>query len=419
MEDRRLLSRYGVWLIVGLCTPTEETPIPLLGRLLGALCHWFSATQYLPDDQQGATIERLKSDYLHSWLQEIVKNHFDVFVSCLLPHPVEYAKVGGHWDTLASKSDHVKEGFRRLFCLVPYDLVTQQVWEKVMPHWMEAIHNEVPEKDLVDLKITLSKLLDPEMSPLGFDSMQMYSFIAARFINTDETIQEQTLSWLQLLSSLSITIPIYQLLEMFQDGVKALLRKHVIVKKDDKGDLPTVEAVEENYSDGETNEPGDDGKKPYDNTLENQTPPEQTLTCFILMFDVFYKQLDVQEIEKHKGVVGPVSIPFLTLMKEMLRSPCLAPHTCSGDKYCTTCDLTITYFQLTMDILAYLLPLLAIQNNRVADMIPPEPDSSQMSKEDSSKDSVTEKMPEKKITDPSAGKDPKTDNIQVSVSMPQ
>lgn len=46
-EDGRLLSRYGVWLMVGLCTPTPQTPIPVLGRLLGALCHWFSATNFL------------------------------------------------------------------------------------------------------------------------------------------------------------------------------------------------------------------------------------------------------------------------------------------------------------------------------------------------------------------------------------
>ena len=49
VEEKRLLSRYGVWLMVGLCAPTEETPVEMLGRLLAALCQWFNATQYLPD----------------------------------------------------------------------------------------------------------------------------------------------------------------------------------------------------------------------------------------------------------------------------------------------------------------------------------------------------------------------------------
>ena len=48
-EEARLLSRYGVWLIVSLCAPTSDTPPEVLGRLLAALCHWYNATQYLPD----------------------------------------------------------------------------------------------------------------------------------------------------------------------------------------------------------------------------------------------------------------------------------------------------------------------------------------------------------------------------------
>ena len=38
---------------------------------------------------------------------------------------------------------------------MPYDLVSPAVWDRVMPHWMEAIHNDIPEDDLQDLRITL------------------------------------------------------------------------------------------------------------------------------------------------------------------------------------------------------------------------------------------------------------------------
>ena len=54
-------------------------------------------------DQQGATIERLKSEYIHNWLQDVCKTHLDVFVNCLLPNPVEYARVGGHWYVIVEK----------------------------------------------------------------------------------------------------------------------------------------------------------------------------------------------------------------------------------------------------------------------------------------------------------------------------
>ena len=33
-----------------------------------------------------------------------------MFVACLLPNPPDYAKVGGHWDVLATRTDHIKEG---------------------------------------------------------------------------------------------------------------------------------------------------------------------------------------------------------------------------------------------------------------------------------------------------------------------
>lgn len=35
--------------------------------------------------------------YIYNWLQEVSKTYFEVILSCLLPHPVEYARVGGHW----------------------------------------------------------------------------------------------------------------------------------------------------------------------------------------------------------------------------------------------------------------------------------------------------------------------------------
>ncbi|KAG0432728.1 hypothetical protein HPB47_020596 [Ixodes persulcatus] len=48
-EERQLLSRYGVWLLVGLCTPEDNTPQETLGRLLGMLFQWFHYTACLPD----------------------------------------------------------------------------------------------------------------------------------------------------------------------------------------------------------------------------------------------------------------------------------------------------------------------------------------------------------------------------------
>lgn len=49
VEERQLLGRYGVWLLVGRCTPDENTPIEIMGRILAMLFHWFHMTAYSYD----------------------------------------------------------------------------------------------------------------------------------------------------------------------------------------------------------------------------------------------------------------------------------------------------------------------------------------------------------------------------------
>lgn len=46
VEERQLMGRFGVLLLVGLCVPDKETPVEVLGRLLSMLFHWFHVTAY-------------------------------------------------------------------------------------------------------------------------------------------------------------------------------------------------------------------------------------------------------------------------------------------------------------------------------------------------------------------------------------
>lgn len=234
-EDRQQLGKYGIWLLVGRCTPTVDTPNEILGRLLNMLFHWFHITAYTNETGVESTLEKLKIDHVCDWLKEILKTHNKVFINCLLPHPPEYARVGGHWDTLASRTQHLKEGLQRLICLVPYEIITQEIWETVMPHWMEAITNDVPEKELPDLKIVLRKILDP----LGFDANKMYNFITIRFEQTTAKVQMQALHWLQVLTRLEILIPLQQLFNMFGDGVRIMkhgVQHEILKEKQSKGE---------------------------------------------------------------------------------------------------------------------------------------------------------------------------------------
>lgn len=66
VEERQLLGRYGVWLLVGRCTPTENTPIEILGRLLAMVFYWFHMTAYSYNGKQTIVFrfQQLKKDAL-------------------------------------------------------------------------------------------------------------------------------------------------------------------------------------------------------------------------------------------------------------------------------------------------------------------------------------------------------------------
>ena len=92
-----------------------------------------------------------------------------------------------------------------------------------MSHWMQAINQEVPRDELVELQTVFCKIFDPDMSPLGFDAKEMYQFISERFNQNSIEVLRQALQWLQLLCLLNIPIPIDILFDMFNSGIETTL----------------------------------------------------------------------------------------------------------------------------------------------------------------------------------------------------
>ncbi|XP_011310336.1 protein unc-79 homolog isoform X3 [Fopius arisanus] len=362
LEERQLLGRYGVWLLVGLCTPNRDTPIEILGRLLSMLFHWFHVTAYSFDGQAESTLEKLKTEYVCGWLGEVMKTHYQVFISCLLPHPADYVRVGGHWETLASRTSHLKDGLNRLFCLVPYEVITSEIWDYVMPHWMEAMVNDVPENELHELKMILCKILDTEMSPLGFDAKKMYNFVAKRFINTSANVQEQALNWLQTLTMLEITIPLTQLFSMFSDGVAVMSttntadfnEKTYRAAKTNDEDPNMICPVVENESGQST--PLSDDMAPIQRHMEFTTNAELNLSCCILMLDVLLKQMELQDIDRHTGINTWVCRDACHLMKSIVAANWNDCHSCKEENECTYCESRIIWHQLCLQLVMYLCP---------------------------------------------------------------
>ncbi|KAK8775211.1 hypothetical protein V5799_031444 [Amblyomma americanum] len=380
-EERQLLSRYGVWLLVGLCTPEDNTPPETLGRLLGMLFQWFHYTACLPDDQTGNSLERLKTEYIHGWLMDIARTHFDVFVSCLLPHPAEYAQVGGHWDNWPCQTDQIKEGFKTLLCLVPYDIINRDVWEYIMPHWMEAFRFEIPEDELSELKILLSKVLDPDLSPLGFNIKQMYGFLTARFENTTVQVQEQALYWLQILTMLEVPVPLNLLFSMFTSGVHmgAPTTPSDATAKEGPGHVtgltPRFHPLRQDTTGTMLGSLGLDCDQ-LPSFLPEDAPPreeksdaEVSLSCHILMVDILIKQLELQEITAHRGLATNEAREILSLLHSMLRLPREQHQCCQTGAgggtgpvpvACLFCEMTAIWYQLVLSLIEFFCPVMEV-----------------------------------------------------------
>ncbi|KAG8194067.1 hypothetical protein JTE90_003015 [Oedothorax gibbosus] len=386
VEERQLLSKYGVWLMVGLCTPDEHTPHESLGRLLSMLFQWFHYTACLPDVHELSALERLKKEYIHGWLMEVVKTHFEVFVSCLLPHPVDYAKVGGHWESWPCYPVQIKEGFKRLICLAPYDILTVEVWEYIMPYWMDALRHKAVESEFNDLKILLSKVLDPDLSPLAFTAEQMYLFLIKRFKSPSSQVQEQALYWMQILSLLEVPIPLELLYSMFNEGIRSIASRDENPEDegactlippppmgDPRGKRHFLGNVREEDGEGE----GDEGEPGED---------EVDLHCYILMLDVLIKQLELHDISMHKGLDQGDAQAVLKLIRSVLEAPWEGTHTCSHDEAqkCEFCEVCALFFQLALQLVEYFSPVMevsmadvpseiSLRNETRLDTQPPEP----------------------------------------------
>lgn len=78
---------------MSLCTPSENTPTESLARLVSMVFQWFHSTAYMMDDEVGSLVEKLKPQFVTKWLKTVCDVRFDVMVMCLLPKPVEFARV--------------------------------------------------------------------------------------------------------------------------------------------------------------------------------------------------------------------------------------------------------------------------------------------------------------------------------------
>ena len=223
---------------------------------------------------------------------------------------------------------------------------------------------------------TFRKLFDPDMIP--FNRELMYRFVSERFEGTSSTVQEQSLSWLQILSELDVSIPMSTLVSMFHAGLNSLQklelramrrREAYISSMGALGASATTSNSSTNLSSGQfgTNADEDAGQlninlannpftvfdtfeafRAYRNPLmllqmtgqevANLIKEEEedfvvnnselNITCCIMMLDIILKQIDTQNLTHHLGVYNPISKDLLFLLSKHLILPWAKKHKC-------------------------------------------------------------------------------------------
>uniref|UniRef100_A0A665WPN8 Unc-79 homolog, NALCN channel complex subunit n=1 Tax=Echeneis naucrates TaxID=173247 RepID=A0A665WPN8_ECHNA len=384
-HDQRLLSQFGIWFLVSLCTPNENTPTESLARLVSMVFQWFHSTAYMMDDEVGSLVEKLKPQFVTKWLKTVCEVRFDVMVMCLLPKPVEFARVGGYWDKSCSTVTQLKEGLNRILCLIPYNVISQPLWECFMPEWLEAIRTEVPDHQLKEFREVLSKMFDIELCPLPFSMEEMFGFISCRFTGYPASVQEQALLWLHVLSELDIVVPLQLLIGMFSDGVNSL-KELANQRKARASDLTG------NTGARRVSVVSDPGRRGQHNTLSPFPSPfrspfrsplrcspfknlghatghcaldldcdddDMNLGCFILMFDLILKQMELQDDGVMLGLDSSLGKDIVGIINNVFQAPWGGSHTCQKDEKaleCSLCQSSILCYQLGCELLERLTP---------------------------------------------------------------
>uniref|UniRef100_A0A8C1CAY9 Unc-79 homolog, NALCN channel complex subunit n=1 Tax=Cyprinus carpio carpio TaxID=630221 RepID=A0A8C1CAY9_CYPCA len=384
-HDQRLLSQFGIWFLVSLCTPSENTPTESLARLVSMVFQWFHSTAYMMDDEVGSLVEKLKPQFVTKWLKTVCDVRFDVMVMCLLPKPVEFARVGGYWDKSCSTVTQLKEGLNRILCLIPYNVISQPLWECFMPEWLEAIRTEVPDHQLKEFREVLSKMFDIELCPLPFSMEEMFGFISCRFSGYPASVQEQALLWLHVLSELDIVVPLQLLISMFSDGVNSL-KELANQRRARAADLSGNAGVRR------VSVVSDPGRRGQHNNLSPFPSPfrspfrsplhcspfknlghaagncaldldcdddDMNLGCFILMFDLVLKQMELQDEVLVLGLESSLGRDVVGIINSVLQAPWGGSHTCQKDEKaleCSLCQSSILCYQLACDLLQRLTP---------------------------------------------------------------
>ena len=121
-------SIHGIYLLNAICTipPTSSYEVEDLGKLLAAAFVWIEAVEYTSNSQMKTLIKQYRQQTL-SWIMQLMKFDCELYISCLLPDPPLYARVGHPWNMLTSVVRKDLEIMQRLSTLMVHELIPENV----------------------------------------------------------------------------------------------------------------------------------------------------------------------------------------------------------------------------------------------------------------------------------------------------
>ncbi|KAB1277802.1 Protein unc-79-like protein [Camelus dromedarius] len=373
-HDQRLLSQFGIWFLVSLCTPSENTPTESLARLVAMVFQWFHSTAYMMDDEVGSLVEKLKPQFVTKWLKTVCDVRFDVMVidEWSLPSHLECPRDLGTAKMLPFLwlIGEVSLCLSFCFCLSGSQASDIQL---VRSHFCRIQYK--------------FKMFDIELCPLPFSMEEMFGFISCRFTGYPSSVQEQALLWLHVLSELDIMVPLQLLISMFSDGVNSV--KELANQRKSR-----VSELAGNLAARRVSVASDPGRRVQHNMLSPFHSPfqspfrspmrspfrspfknfghqggrtidfdceddEMNLNCFILMFDLLLKQMELQDDGITMGLEHSLSKDIISIINNVFQAPWGGSHTCQKDEKaieCNLCQSSILCYQLACELLERLAP---------------------------------------------------------------
>ncbi|EDV23776.1 uncharacterized protein TRIADDRAFT_57317 [Trichoplax adhaerens] len=308
------------------------------------------------------------SEFVVRWLSNIRDAYLETFINSLKPrHNYSLISKGRNNKDTAEKYKHA---LNCMAYMLSDKLINSEVWDLLMPTWMENIRLNIDIESLHPVESPLRKLFNPDVAHLFFGNSP-YEFIGKKFKDMTANIQYQALVWLRLLSHLNIFLSPSWIIKMFAVGIASESFKQQSVSSTNH--LSQSEAFNQELpasivddANGllvlwEAIQTPDIYILAYEKPIGNYKAlnldlKDTRLSCFILMLDIIVKQIHLHANHLEETLQSTITNGLVRLVKNLMvhvRSS-LSDHSCGNCstvfRNCSHCKFSLMFYMLIHEI---------------------------------------------------------------------